>query len=167
MTTANLAGQCAQAVLETLPQVMRAVHEEMRRQGAPLLSPPQLRTLAFLHRSPGSCLFHVAGHLGVARPTASVIVERLVRRGMVSRTAHPQERRRIVLDLTPTGAWHLQRARQATQAWMAAALSQLPPASLRRIKEGMRLLERPFTGAPHPNARLAARGESRAGISVR
>ncbi len=189
VTIANLAGQCAQTVLETLPQIMRAIHEEMRRHGAPLLSPPQLRTLAFLHRNPGSCLFRVAEHLGVTRPTASVIVERLVRRGMVTRAANPQERRRIVLDLTSTGAWHLQRARQATQTWMAAALSRLSPASLRRIKEGMGLLAQPFAGsdgdrrgdrprprgprppsgplpkAPHLNARLATGRGDRAGLS--
>ncbi len=147
MSTQKLADECAQAVLETLPQVLRGIHEEMRRQGAPLLSPPQLRTLAYLHRSPGSCLFHVAEHLGVTRPTASVVVERLVRRGMVTRAADPQERRRVILELTSMGAWHLQRARQASQTWMASALSRLSPASLRRIKEGMTLLAEPFAGA--------------------
>jgi len=147
VTTANLADQCAQAVLETLPQIMRAIHEEMRRNGGPLLSPPQLRTLAYLHRSPGSCLFQVAEHLGVTQPTASVIVERLVRRGLATRIANPQERRRIVLELTPTGIWHLRRARHATQTWLAARLSRLSPGTLRRIKHGMTLLGEPF-GAP-------------------
>ncbi len=191
MSTQKLADECAQAVLETLPQVLRGIHEEMRRQGAPLLSPPQLRTLAYLHRSPGSCLFHVAEHLGVTRPTASVIVERLVRRGMVTRAADPQERRRVVLKLTSMGAWHLQRARQATQTWMAAALSRLSPDNLRRIKEGVTLLAEPFSGtaggegdrggrprprapqppagpihgAAHPNARLATGRVDRGGLS--
>lgn len=146
MSTLNLADECAQAVLETVPQIMRAIHEEMRRHGAPLLSPPQLRTLAYLHRSPGSCLFQVAEHLGVTQPTASVIVERLVRRGLVTRIANPQERRRIVLKLTSRGGWHLQRARHATHTWLAATLSRLSPASLQRIKRGVTLLGAPFAG---------------------
>jgi len=192
VTTANLVNQCAQAILETVPQVMRALHEQMRRHGSPLLSAPQLRTLAYLRDSPGSCLFHVAERLGVTHPTASVIVERLVRRGMVTRTADPQERRRIVLTLTPMGAWHLQRARQATHTWMEAALSRLSPASLRLIKQGMTLLggpfadaptrggdrrgirpgargpnppARPLSGAPHTNARLVTGRGDRAGLS--
>ena len=154
MATANLAEQCAQAVLETVPQVMRAIREEMRQPGAPLLSLPPLRTLAYLHRSPGSCLFHLAEHLGVTRPTASSIVERLVRRGMVTRAANPHERRRIVLMLTPMGAWHLERARQSAQTWMATALSRLSPSSLRRIRQGVTLLGQPFeraaSGDGHP-----------------
>jgi DNA-binding MarR family transcriptional regulator len=114
VTTTNLAGQCARAVLETVPQVMRAIRDEIRQQGAPRLSLPQLRTLAYLHCSPGSCLFRLAEHLGVTRPTASSIVERLVRRGMVTRAADPEERRRVVLRLTPVGASHLRRVRRST-----------------------------------------------------
>ena len=148
MSILNLADECAAAVLETLPQVMRAIHEKLRRQGNPLLSPPQLRTLAYLHRSPEACLFHVAEHLGVTHPTASVIVERLVRRGLVARITNPEERRRIMLRLTPEGARHLQRARQTTQTWLASTLSQLSTTSLRRIKQGVILLGEPFAGAP-------------------
>ena len=54
--------------METVPRIMRAIRAEMRRQGAPLLSVPQVRSLAFLHRSPGACLSHLAGFLGVSRP---------------------------------------------------------------------------------------------------
>jgi DNA-binding MarR family transcriptional regulator len=162
VSTLNLVDECAEAVLETLPQVMRAIHEEMRRQGNPLLSPPQLRTLAYLHRSPESCLFHVADHLGVTHPTASVIVERLVRRGLVARITNPQERRRIMLKLTPEGAWHLQRARQATQTWLVGTLSQLSTTSLRRIKQGVALLGEPFAGAASGDVhRPATRPRSR------
>lgn len=160
MTTITLAEQCARAVLETVPQVMRAIRDEMRQQGPPLLSLPQLRTLAYLHCRPGSCLFRLAEHLGVTRPTASSIVERLVRRGMVTRAADPEERRRVVLGLTPMGASHLQRARQSTQAWMATALSRLSPSSLRRIKNGVALLEGPFGGAASGDGRQPQAGAS-------
>ena len=148
MTTGTLADRCAQTLMETLPQVMRAILEEMRRQGAPLLSLPQARTLAYLHRCPGACLLRLAEHLGVTRPTASAIVQRLVGRGMVSRTADPRERRRVVLMLTPTGAAHLRRTRQATQVWMATALSVLSPAKLRQIMQGVTLLGEPFDESP-------------------
>ncbi len=137
--------------METLPPVMRAIHEEMRRQEAPLLSIPQLRTLAYLNRNPGACLFRLAQHLGVTRPTASAIVERLVRRGLVSRVADPQERRRVVLTLTTTGATHLQRTRRSTQTWMATALSRLPQAKLQTIIQGVTLLGEPFDSLANGN----------------
>src|SRR5881409_3039307 len=82
---------------------MRVVRSEMRHQGALVVSVPQFRALAFVERHPGVSLAGVAEHLGVTAPTASTIVERLVRRRLVGRVPDPEERRRVVLSLTPAG----------------------------------------------------------------
>jgi len=140
--------------METVPWVMRAIREETRRHGAPLLSIPQLRTLAFLDRQPGACLIHLAEHLGVSLPTASTLVDRLVRQGLITRTQDPRERRRIVLTLTPPGARHYRRARQSAHAWMAATLAHLSPEALRRISRGVTMLGEAFTGAGRDESRL-------------
>lgn len=145
-TPAKLAHECAHAVMRAVPVVMYAIRAEMRRNGDRLLSMPQVRTLAYLHRSPGACLFRLAEHLGVTRSTASTLVERLVRRGMVSRAKDPHERRRVVLGLTPLGLRHFRRTRQATQRWMAAALSRLSAVELRHVKEGVTVLAARFDG---------------------
>ena len=160
-SSANLAQQCAHAVMQTLPVVMRAIRAEMRRNGAPLFSIPQVRTLAYLHRNPGSCLFHLAEHLGVTRPTASTLVERLVRRGMVSRAEDPQERRRVVLRLTPLGLRHFRRTRQSTQEWMATVLSRLSPVELRHIERGVTVLSGPFDGAVERSGRVSGKSMGR------
>lgn len=133
---------CARAVMETVPMVMRCIRAEMRRHGAPLLSVPQFRALAFLDRNPGACLSRVADHLGVTTATASVIIDRLVRRGLLVRADDPRERRRLVLTLTPAGLEHLDQARSATRSWMAEVLAPLAPANLRRIAKGVNLLAR-------------------------
>ena len=151
--------------METVPHVMRAIHEEMRRQGAPALSIPQLRTLAYLHRNPGSSLFRLADHLGVTRPTASAIVERLVRRELVTRADNPQERRQVVLALTPLGARHFQRARHSTQLWMTHTLSRLDTSTLRQILQGVSLLEEPFVGSANTTAPQCRMRAGRAGVS--
>ena len=91
---------CAREVMETVPLVMRFIRKEMRSRRAPSLSVPQFHVLTFLSCEPGAPLSSVAEHLGVTRSTASAIVDRLVRRKLVSRTAHPQERRCVVLTLT-------------------------------------------------------------------
>jgi DNA-binding MarR family transcriptional regulator len=122
--------------------VMRCIRAEMRRHGAPLLSVPQFRALAFLDRNPGACLSRVADHLGVTTATASVIIDRLVRRGLLVRADDPRERRRLVLTLTPAGLEHLDQARCATRSWMAEVLAPLAPANLRRIAKGVNLLAR-------------------------
>ena len=138
---------CARSVMETVPMVMRFIRTEIRRNRASVLSVPQLRALAFLDRNPGACLFHVADHLGVTRPTASVIVDRLVRRGLLLRSEDPRERRRLVLTLTPKGSRHLEQARRATRVWIADLLAPLPRPALRRIEEGINLLGLAFKRA--------------------
>ena len=90
---------CAWEVMETVPLVMRFIRAEMRQQGKPVLSVSQFRTLVFLNLSPGAPLCEVADYVGVTRPTASALVDRLVRDGLVDRVQHPRQRERGADDL--------------------------------------------------------------------
>jgi DNA-binding MarR family transcriptional regulator len=135
---------CAREVMDTVPLVMRCIRTEMRSRRAPSLSVPQFRVLTFLSHTPGAPLSSLAMHLGVTRSTASAIVDRLVRRKLVSRTAHPQERRCVVLTLTPAGAQHHQQAREAACAYMAKVLAGLSTADLLQVSEGLTLLGSAF-----------------------
>ena len=144
---------CAREVMETIPLVMRFIRTEMRSRRAPSLSVPQFRVLTFLSRRPGAPLSSVAEHLGVTRSTASAIVDRLVRRKLVSRTAHPQERRCVVLTLTPAGAQHHQQAREAACAHMAKVLAGLSAADLLQVTEGLTLLGSAFKEIVAPRRR--------------
>jgi DNA-binding MarR family transcriptional regulator len=143
-TTRTMRESCARGVMETVPLVMRFLRAEMRRQRTRSLSVPQFRALVFLSRHPGASLSSMADHLGVTRPTASALVDRLVRRGLVTRAEHPQERRRLVLALTLSGARHLQQAREVARARIAGVLAGLSTAELRKIAAGIALLERVF-----------------------
>jgi DNA-binding MarR family transcriptional regulator len=135
---------CAQKAMETVPLVMHFIRTEMRARTAPSLSVPQLRVLTFLRRMPGAPLASVAQHLGVTRSTASALVDRLVRRQLVSRTEDPQERRCVVLTLTDAGAEHLQHARETTGARLAKVLAGLSAADLLQVMEGLTLLGSAF-----------------------
>jgi DNA-binding MarR family transcriptional regulator len=132
--------QCAGVVMEHIPPVMRLIRLKMRRHGAPDLSIPQFRALAFLSHHPGASLSDVAEHLGVTLPTASTIADRLVRHGLVTRALHPHERRRLTLNLTGRGSQILQQARDATRLCMAGMLADLTPDQLRIIADGVTLL---------------------------
>jgi len=142
--TQGTAERCARAVMETVPLVTRFVRAEMRSRWAPSLSVSQFHVLALLSREPGSSLSHVADHLGVTPSTASVVVDRLVRRKLVSRTADPQERRCVVLSLTATGAQHFVQARDAACKQIASVLTKLSKADLCTITEGLNMLGSTF-----------------------
>lgn len=135
---------CARQIMELVPLLMRFIRTEMRRRVSGQLSVPQLRVLAYLGRMPGACLADVAGHLGVTSPTASAMVDRLVRRGLVERTQQPDERRRVALRLTAEGAALLERARALTRAQLAQALATFSAGELLSLDEGLAVLRRAF-----------------------
>jgi DNA-binding MarR family transcriptional regulator len=144
------ADECARAVMDTVPAVMRRIRERMRHHDPASLSIPQFRVLGFLDRNPGACLSELSSHLGVARPTASIIVDRLVQRRLVTRSDDPRERRRLALGLTPDGLQLLQQARSATRAWIATLLRSLPEERLQQMAAGLALLGGAFKAGATP-----------------
>ncbi len=133
---------CARQILEVVPRAMRLLREEMRREAGAGLSVPQFRVLVFLGRTPGAALSTVARHVGIADATASVMVSRLVERGLVSRTADPSERRRLMLRLTQRGATLLERARGHARLRVAERLDALSGDELAAVAGGLALLDR-------------------------
>ncbi|MBF6592027.1 MAG: MarR family transcriptional regulator [Ktedonobacterales bacterium] len=65
------------------------------------LSCAQLKTLFALAAEGPATIGQVAERLSVGLPTASHLVERLVRAGLVERTEDPTDRRRALARLTP------------------------------------------------------------------
>jgi DNA-binding MarR family transcriptional regulator len=139
---------CAALLMESVPLVMRFVRAEMRSQSASVLSVPQFRALNFLDRYPGSSLSDLADHLGVTRATASALIERLVQREFINRQEHPQERRQVMLKLTPAGITHLQQSRAKTRTEIANKLTNLSEAQLSDLSAGLLILAKVFEGNP-------------------
>ncbi|BAY09190.1 MarR family winged helix-turn-helix transcriptional regulator [Calothrix sp. NIES-2098] len=136
--------ECAARVMDTIPLVMRFIRADMRAYSATSLSIPQLRSLAFLNRSPGTSLSDLAEHLGVTCATASATTERLVKRHLVQRINDPQERRRVILNLTEEGKHHLKQSQDQTRAHIADLLAGLTPEQVSNIEEGLALLKNVF-----------------------
>jgi DNA-binding MarR family transcriptional regulator len=155
-------------VMDTVPAVMRRIRERMRHHDPASLSMPQFRVLGFLDRNPGACLSELSSHLGVARPTASIIVDRLVQRRLVERSDDPRERRRLALRLTPDGLQLLRHARSATRAWIATLLRSLSEERLQQMAAGLSLLggafrarEAPEGPRPGPQPEATPAGDDR------
>ncbi len=93
----------------------------------------------------------MADDLGVTRATASIIVDRLVRRGLVDRVQDPRERRRVALTLTAPGGEVLEKVRECTRSRIAQALSSLAPERLRKVNEGIAILGNVLKEAANPD----------------
>lgn len=85
---------------------------------------------------------------GVDPPYATVIVDKLESRGLVRRTAHPDDHRRKLVVLTPAGRDAAALARRIL-AQPPAALTALPPADLACLDEILaRLAPSPDRASP-------------------
>ncbi|KUK47345.1 MAG: MarR family transcriptional regulator, partial [Actinobacteria bacterium 66_15] len=77
---------------------LHAVNEELHKVNLPAwlelgLPAAQLKALVRIASGDGLSITTLADELGIGEPAASQVVEQLVRRGHVSRTADPADRR--------------------------------------------------------------------------
>lgn len=74
--------------------------------------------------------------------TASVVLSRLERRGLVQRVRSPVDARSVVLRLTAAGRRLLRRAPAPTTSEIVAAIARLSPAETRMLRSGLAALAR-------------------------
>jgi DNA-binding MarR family transcriptional regulator len=140
-------GHCADAVLDTVPAVMDALRMAMRQHVGDQLSVPQFRCLNFVAHEPGCTIGAVAAFLGVTMPTASAMVDRLVKAGVVRPTTPAQDRRRSQLHITPSGRAQLQKIRRGARDELRRAMAVLSPAQLNTLHAGLDVLRLAFLSA--------------------
>src|SRR3954464_6957498 len=87
---------CAGLLLETVPLVMGAVRLLIHQIDNPDLTVPQFRAMTFVQRHSAVSLSDAAEFLGMTLPSASKMVDQLVKRRLVDRGNDVQDRRRIV-----------------------------------------------------------------------
>lgn len=119
--------------------IMRLIRSGVRKGGS-TLSLPQLRVLGHVSRNPGTGVSDVAAHLDVTTPTASALVDRLVKKSLLNRKEDPTERRRTLLTLTEAGSEVLEDARNKAQNTVAQVLKSQTPEQLSKINEGLSIL---------------------------
>lgn len=141
---ASPAHDCATAVLEVVPSVMDSVRSAIRLHVGDQLSIPQFRCLNFIARMPGCSIGSAAAFLGVTMPTASAMVDRLVRAGSVATCPDTLDRRRARLTLTDAGRTQLRAVRRGARVEVARALSACSGDELRVVHEALAVLSRVF-----------------------
>ena len=97
---------------------------EVQRFGDLGVTISQLRVMHRLRESPATC-GQVAEHLGITASTATALIERMVRRGMVDRGVRPSDRRVIELCLSAPGRRLLEEAGGGKHGVIRAAMERL------------------------------------------
>jgi DNA-binding MarR family transcriptional regulator len=142
------ARECAQLLLETLPNLMRNLGGAMRQCKSgedDYLSMGQLRMLGMLQNAPRT-LGELAGLHHVTPSTMSRTVDVLVRKAWVARQTDPNDRRQVILTLTPAGetahAAMVQQTQDVFTHMIAQMIAQLDDDDRTRLYDGLIVLRK-------------------------
>lgn len=126
------------AALDALRRIVRALGISARTAERSVgVTGAQLLVLQLLRDAPARSLNELAMHTFTHQSTVSVVVDRLVTRGLVSRRRSRQDARRLQLTLTGAGREALRRSPPPAQAQMIAALQALPPRRRRDLAQSL------------------------------
>jgi DNA-binding MarR family transcriptional regulator len=133
----------ALSILQIIPSVMRLLAAELRQANTPLL-PPQLAAMTLLAENSYN-LSEMAEQHGVSLPTMSSTISRLVAAGWVERHRLEEDRRVVMLTLTPAGHQVVEEIGQKMVDKLATQLSEIPNNDLETMQNGLAILQTVFT----------------------
>ena len=81
-----------------------------------------------------------AGSLGITVSAATRLTDGLKRRGWVTRERDPEDRRRVVLQLSEEGEAEAKRLEAMTDAMIATLMERIPEAKRAQVLESVRLV---------------------------
>jgi DNA-binding MarR family transcriptional regulator len=90
-----------------------------------VITPGQYTVLAQLHGNGPRTLRELAEREHVQAPSMTRIVNALADQGFVTRTAHPDDGRQVLVGITPVGSTVMQEARNQRTAWLAQRVAGL------------------------------------------
>ncbi len=140
--------ETAMLVLDNVPALMRLLRTKFREKKAGRLSMAQFHTLAFVDMEQGASLSEAARHIGLGLPSMSKQVEALVDRGLLTRSVHGEDRRRICLALTPRGKQELDVAYLHTQGYFTEKFAELTETERQQIVAAMNVMKKLFVLNP-------------------
>ena len=142
--------ESARKLLEVVPIIMQDIRSEMRSRRSLDLTVPQFRVLAFVNRNEGSSLWQVAHHMGLTPPSTSRLVDNLIARGLLTRSDHPADRRRVRLTVTDPGMAILEASTQGTLSYLADKLSAADAEDREVIDKALDALRTVFAASARP-----------------
>jgi DNA-binding MarR family transcriptional regulator len=118
-------------IVRALRLSSRAVEKEVGITGA------QLFVLQQLAARPAESVNELAERTLTHQSTVSVVVTRLVQRGLVVRSSSREDARRTEIAVSPSGHARLQQSPPTVQARLAIALQNLPEEQLHGLADGL------------------------------
>ena len=120
--------------------LMRTVRRLRAEKSDADISDSQYAVLGTLDRHGATTAAALAGHERVRPPSMTRIVAGLLEAGLVTRTAHPDDGRAQLVDLTDAGRAAVAETRRRRDEWLCCQLARLPEDDRRALARAAELL---------------------------
>ena len=142
------------AVVDAIRRILHTLRSSARQAEARAgVTGAQLFVLQTLAEAPAASLNELAGRTLTHQSTVSVVVNRLVRRGLVLKRRAADDARRVELRLSPNGRALVRRSPQAAQGRLIDGLRALPRGEAGELARLLRRLTRTM-GATRESASM-------------
>ena len=84
----------------------------------------------------------LADYEKVQPPSMTRVIAVLEERGLVRRSAHPTDRRQVVLTVTDEGRALVDRVRRRKEAWLTQRMQELSPEEVEILRAAAPILEK-------------------------
>jgi len=101
------------------------------------VTPALMECLQYVYLHGASSVRDIAGGLEITLSAASQLVNRLVRKGLVTRSENEQDRRLTSIDLTEPGRDAVRQMRRRKSEWFDAIIEEMPQSQRRAFREGL------------------------------
>lgn len=108
----------------------------------PALSDIQLAALSVLERHEAMTPGELADYEKVQPPSMTRVIAVLEERGLVRRSAHPTDRRQVILTVTDEGRSLVDRVRRRKEAWLAQRMEELSAEEVVILRAAAPILEK-------------------------
>jgi DNA-binding MarR family transcriptional regulator len=142
-------GRDSQRVLDAIRRIVQSLRVSSRACEVEYgLSAAQLFVLQKLNESEAASLNELAARTRTHQSSVSVVVHRLVERGLIDRISSDDDARRIQLSITPAGSRLIERTEEPAPQRLMSAIEKLPQHHRRHLAE---LLEQLAADSADPN----------------
>jgi DNA-binding MarR family transcriptional regulator len=104
------------------------------------MSTPQFKALLLISEEEGIRMRDLARKMGGSFSNATVLVDRLVERGLVERLAEPQDRRVVLVRVSEEGRSLIEQLVTSWRTLSASLLKDLDSEDLAKVREALRIL---------------------------
>ena len=137
--TSTAAAELASQLRPSLLRLLRLIRQQRVDE---TLTLSQVSALGSLDKHGPLTPGELAAIERVQPPSLTKVVAGLEDRGLVTRAAHPTDRRQAILTLTEAAEQLLESERRSRDAWLAQRLATLEPAERRLLEQAIPVLDR-------------------------